>query len=412
MYLVINRVRLITNSNKKYFLILFLLLFWACSTQKENVNGDALGKFELEKVGEKVFYLDSTLAPYNQSILTFEQDGTTKLSIFNHLNVSVNVFNYSTGQVEKQIGFLKDGPDGIGSLMNMGHFIQNSDSIFFFNHWQSRVHLMNAKGEKLRSYDVGIGNDSEEQSKQGFHMMVSPLSQAFKNGDRLFISVQNAGANPFDDQRLIYMIELNLRTGEREYHSLPQPLMLNNFWGVYTPFSSSLAFNPNTQEFSLSYTKNPEVDIISISNLDSIQESKSVKSEYMREMKPLPKRNDTPTLYGYSFKELGPLTNMEGFYMNYIYDPYKDVYYRVALHERTPEQYEKGKSGFRLSIIVVDSNFEKLDELELTEGLYEYQTSFVSREGLHLARQIDYQPDEDQLVFDVFGIKYKDYHQP
>lgn len=405
MYLVINRVGLITNSNKKYFLILFLLLFWACSTQKENVNGDALGKFELEKVGEKVFYLDSTLAPFNQSILTFEQDGTTKLSILNHLNISVNIFDYSTGQIEKQIGFLKDGPDGIGSLMNMGHFIQNSDSIFFFNHWQSRVHLMNAKGEKLRSYDVGIGDDSEEQSKQGFHMMVSPISQAFKNGDRLFISVQNAGANPFDDQRLIYMIELNLRTGEREYHSLPQPLMLNNFWGVYTPFASSLAFNPNTQEFSLSYTKNPEVDIISISNLDSIQESKSVKSEYMREMKPLPKRRDTPTLYGYSFNELSDLTNMQGFYVNFIYDSYKDVYYRVALHERTPEQYEKGKSGFRLSIIVVDSNFEKLDELELTEGLYEYQTSFVSREGLHLARQIDYQPDEDQLVFDVFSSK-------
>ncbi|WP_084362933.1 DUF4221 family protein [Roseivirga echinicomitans] len=395
----------IMDSDKKYFLILFLLIFWGCSTQKDNVNDDAFGKFELEKIGEKAFYLDSTLAPFNQSILTFEQDGVTKLSIFNHFNVSVNVFDYSSGKIEKQIGFLKDGPEGIGTITNMGHFIQNSDSIFFFNHWQSRVHLMNAKGEKLRSYDVGIGEDSEEQSKQGFHMMVSPLSQAFKNGDRLFISVQNAGANPFDDQRLIYMIELNLRTGEREYHSLPQPLMLNNFWGVYTPFASSLAFNPNTQQLSLSYTKNPEIDIVSVIDLDSIQESKSVKSEYMREMKPLPKRRDTPTLYGYSFNELSDLTNMQGFYMNFIYDPYKDVYYRVALHERTVEQYEKGRRSFKLSITVTNSNFEKMDELDLAEGMYEYETAFVSKEGLHLSRQIDYQPDEDLLVFDVFNSK-------
>ncbi len=283
--------------------------------------------------------------------------------------------------------------------------MQNSDSIFFFNHWQSRVHLMNAKGEKLRSYDVGIGEDSKQQSRQGFYVMISPTSQAFKNGNRLFIPVQNAGANPFDDHRLIYMFELNLETGERDYHSLPQPLMLNNFWGVFTPFASSLAFNPNTQQLSLSYTKNPEVDIISVSDLDNIQESKSVKSEYMGELKPLPKRNDTPTLYGYSFKELSSLTNMEGFYMNFIYDPYKDVYYRIALHERAVEQYERGKSSFKLSVIVTNSNFEKIDELDLPRGLYEYQTSFVSKEGLHLSRQIDYQPDEDQLVFDVFSLK-------
>tara|TARA_R110000796_G_scaffold231631_2_gene349598 strand:- start:28733 stop:29935 length:1203 start_codon:yes stop_codon:yes gene_type:complete len=395
----------IMNSNKKYFLILFLLTFWGCSTQKDNVIDDTLRKFELEKVGEKVFYLDSTLALFNQSILTFEEGGATKLSIFNHLNVSLNVFDYSSGKIEKQIGFLKDGPEGIGTITNMGHFMQNSDSIFFFNHWQSRVHLMNAKGEKLRSYDVGIGEDSKQQSKQGFHMMISPISQAFKNGNQLFIPVQNGGANPFDDQRLIYMIELNLKTGEREYHSLPQPLMLNNFWGAFTPFASSLAFNPNTQEFSLSYTKKPEVDIISISNLDSIQESKSVKSEYMGELKPLPKRNDIPTLYGYSFKEIGPLTNMEGFYMNYIYDPYKDVYYRIAFHERTAEQYEHGKSSFKLSVIVTNSNFEKMYELDLPRGVYEYPTVFVSKEGLHFARQIDYQPDEDQLVFDVFALK-------
>lgn len=264
---------------------------------------------------------------------------------------------------------------------------------------------MNAKGEKLRSYDVGIGEDSKQQSRQGFYVMISPTSQAFKNGNRLFIPVQNAGANPFDDHRLIYMFELNLETGERDYHSLPQPLMLNNFWGVFTPFASSLAFNPNTQQLSLSYTKNPEVDIISVSDLDNIQESKSVKSEYMGELKPLPKRNDTPTLYGYSFKELSSLTNMEGFYMNFIYDPYKDVYYRIALHERAVEQYERGKSSFKLSVIVTNSNFEKIDELDLPRGLYEYQTSFVSKEGLHLSRQIDYQPDEDQLVFDVFSLK-------
>jgi len=393
------------ESYRIYSLVLILVAFYGCSSSNEQ-TGDALPDaiaFKLGKVGEKAFYLDSTLAPYNQSILTFEEGGATKLSIFNHLNASVNVFDYNTGQIEQQIGFEIDGPDGIGSISNMGHFMQNSDSIFFFNHWQSRVHLMNAKGERLRSYDVGIGNDSEEQSKQGFHMMVSPISQVFKNGDCLFISVQNGGANPFDDQRLIYMIELNLKTGEREYHSLPQPLMLNNFWGVFTPFASSLAFNPNTQQFSLSYTKNTEVDIISISDLDSIQESKSVKSEYMGELEPLPKRKNTPSLYGYSFQELNDLTNIQGFYMNYIYDPYKDIYYRIALHERTEDEYKQGKSSFKLSVVVVNSSFEKIDELDLPKGVYEYQTTFVSKEGLHLARQIDYQPDEDQLVFDVFS---------
>ena len=88
-----------------------------------------------------------------------------------------------------------------------------------------------------------------------------------------------------------------------------------------------------------------------------------------------------------------------------IYDPYKDVYYRIAFHERTAEQYAQGKKSFKLSVIVTNSNFEKIDELDLPRGVYEYQTVFVSKEGLHLARQIEYQPDEDQLVFDVFALK-------
>ena len=125
----------------------------------------------------------------------------------------------------------------------------------------------------------------------------------------------------------------------------------------------------------------------------------------MGEMKPLPKRKDTPTLYGYSFRELSSLTNMQAFFMNFIYDPFKDVYYRVAFHERTAEQYEMGRSSFKLSVIVTNSKFEKMDELDLPEGMYEYETVFISKEGLHLARQIDFQPDEDQLVFDVFGFK-------
>lgn len=79
------------ESYRIYSLVLILVAFYGCSSPNEGSVTNS-GEFKLEKVGEKAFYLDSTLAPYNQSILTFEEDGTTKLSIFNHLNASVNVF--------------------------------------------------------------------------------------------------------------------------------------------------------------------------------------------------------------------------------------------------------------------------------------------------------------------------------
>lgn len=364
------------------------------NTSQENIT--------YQKTGEKVFHLDSTMRFANQSLVLFNEDEEPKLSIFNQMNASVNYFDYESGELESKVFFEREGPNGIGNVTHMGHFQTSKDSIFLISHWESQVFLMNSEGKKIDSYSLTPSGIKESEEKQlGYYLETSPNSPVFKKGNNLYINVINGGQLKGEDGSLVFMIKLNLETKEKQYLEINQSILFDEFWGVLLPFTSTAVIDDN--RIITSFAKNPKVSISNIENPHALITEKEVSSSFIDEFKPFPKKSSEHPNYGYSFMEINSETNKKAFYLGLFYSTFEKHFFRVALHERTEEQYELGRDGMQYSIVITDENLNKLADLELPRGKYYMDMTFVNQYGLHLANREAYENNEDQLVFDIYS---------
>lgn len=387
-----------------FIILSFCLICISACNDNSSSAGDISNTEETsyQKTGEKVFHLDSTMRFANQSLVLFNEDEQPKLSIFNQMNASVNYFDYESGELESKVFFEREGPDGIGNIAHMGHFQTNKDSIFLFSPWESKVYLMDSEGKKIDSYNLTpLGTKESEKKYLGYYLETSPNSPVFKKDNDLYINVVNSGQLKSEDGSLVYMIKLNLETKEREYLEINQSVLFDEFWGVLLPYASTAVVVDN--RIITSFAKNPNVSISNIKNPQSIIAEKELKSSFIDEFKPFPKKNSEHPNYGYSFLEINSETNKKAFYLGLFYSTFEKHFFRVALQERAEDQYALGRDGMQYSIVITDENFNKLADLELPKGKYNMDMTFVNQYGLHLANREAYENNEDQLVFDVYS---------
>lgn len=387
------------------FVLLFLCLVGISACNDNSNSAQDISNVEettYHKTGEKVFHLDSTMRFANQSLVLFNDGEEPKLSIFNQMNASVNYFDYESGELESKVFFEREGPNGIGNIAHMGHFQTNKDSIFLFSPWESKVFLMDGNGKKIDSYSLTPPGTKESEKKYlGYYLETSPNSPVFKKDNDLYINVVNSGQLKSEDGSLVFMIKLNLETKEKEYLEINQSILFDEFWGVLLPYASTAVIDDN--RIITSFAKNPKVSISNIENPQSVIEEKELSSSFIGEFKPFPKKNSEHPNYGYSFLEINSETNKKAFYLGLFYSTFEKHFFRVALQERTEDQYALGRDGMQYSIVITDENFNKLADLELPKGKYNMDMTFVNQYGLHLANREAYENNEDQLVFDVYS---------
>lgn len=399
---------ILNKSSHRLSILIVLCLCLVCISAC-NDNSSSAGDISstedtsYQKTGEKVFHLDSTMRFANQSLVLFNEDEQPKLSIFNQMNASVNYFDYESGELESKVFFEREGPNGIGNIAHMGHFQTNKDSIFLFSPWESKVYLMDSEGKKIDSYNLTPPGTKESEKKYlGYYLETSPNSPVFKKGNDLYINVVNSGQLKSEDGSLVFMIKLNLETKEKEYLEINQSILFDEFWGVLLPYASTAVIDDN--RIITSFAKNPKVSISNIANPQSVIEEKELSSSFIGEFKPFPKKNSEHPNYGYSFLEINSETNKKAFYLGLFYSTFEKHFFRVALQERTEDQYGLGRDGMQYSIVITDENFNKLADLELPKGKYNMDMTFVNQYGLHLANREAYENNEDQLVFDVYSV--------
>ncbi|NVJ64735.1 MAG: DUF4221 family protein, partial [Flavobacteriaceae bacterium] len=365
---------ILNKSSHRLSILIVLCLCLVCISAC-NDNSSSAGDISstedtsYQKTGEKVFHLDSTMRFANQSLVLFNEDEQPKLSIFNQMNASVNYFDYESGELESKVFFEREGPNGIGNIAHMGHFQTNKDSIFLFSPWESKVYLMDSEGKKIDSYNLTPPGTKESEKKYlGYYLETSPNSPVFKKGNDLYINVVNSGQLKSEDGSLVFMIKLNLETKEKEYLEINQSILFDEFWGVLLPYASTAVIDDN--RIITSFAKNPKVSISNIANPQSVIEEKELSSSFIGEFKPFPKKNSEHPNYGYSFLEINSETNKKAFYLGLFYSTFEKHFFRVALQERTEDQYGLGRDGMQYSIVITDENFNKLADLELPKGKY------------------------------------------
>lgn len=92
-------------------------------------------------------------------------------------------------------------------------------------------------------------------------------------------------------------------------------------------------------------------------------------------------------------------------YKHIIYDKFRDIYYRFALHpiDDVGNKWEHGKP---FSIIILDKNFQIIGESDIfkEKGIYYYTNFFVAPEGLYISNNHEDNPNlkEDLISFKLF----------
>ena len=348
----------------------------------------------LLKIGQKRIPLDSTIGLMNQSLVSFKENDRGKISIFNSFDASLHIYDYQSGALEKKIKFHPEGNHGIGKSSNMGHYMEKSDSIFLFHHWENKVYLMDGNAAILRKYDL-INSALPFE----FMMMVSPSSPAFKIKDHLFITCQSAHSKM---NETTYLIDLDLKSGEVKWGIKGPEILDKAFWGALTPYTLSLAFDPDDGTIATSFAKDPEVKVFKASNTHDIYNARVVGSKYVQSFKSFPKKDSEGPLFGYSYKEIASETNRTALYGPIIYDPYRELYYRFMFLPRSQEQYEQKAKGVQQSIIITNKSLDKIGEIKLPKGIYHPSLFFINDKGLHIANANEYEQDEDFMVFDIY----------
>ncbi len=98
-------------------------------------------------------------------------------------------------------------------------------------------------------------------------------------------------------------------------------------------------------------------------------------------------------------------------YSNFVYDRYRDVYYRFfypkVVFNNTESMFENGEFRKQFSIIIMDKDLNVIGETLFPENTYNPYMYFVAPEGLYISTNHIKNPDfdEDYLKFELFELK-------
>ncbi|GHU54501.1 hypothetical protein FACS189411_01260 [Bacteroidia bacterium] len=102
---------------------------------------------------------------------------------------------------------------------------------------------------------------------------------------------------------------------------------------------------------------------------------------------------------------------MNPHYDNLVYDPYRQVYYRIA---QPKIKWDKGTNvqefidygGKNFSIIILDNNFNVVGETMFPDNTYNPRALFIREDGLYISSSHFKNPDysDDWFVFQRFDL--------
>lgn len=345
--------------------------------------------YELNLVDESRIRLDSMTTPEVETFNYRIQD-KGDLSFYNPFSKKIYFYNFQTKNFIDAISLNQlpiQKPIDIS-----GHYIHNSDSIFLFDSWKSRVYLISKKGDLVDSFSVNnIKKDKFILPTIAFN---NAMQAHFYKG-KLYITGLTIGEFEYEtSSNRPILIVVDLKNGSTSYiGSYPEIYRRENAnWGgvnyrsVFTMFDDENAFlsfpaSHNIIRLNLNSGKTDEYYSGS-RFFDTIPSINKAKKEW----------NNKNLHNKHHFEN--------GSYSSVIYDPYRNFVYRVGelpLNEFV--EGIRGKMVKQFSIIILDSNLNKVGETLIPQLSHSRLGFFVTPSGLHMRK---YENTEEELVLSTF----------
>jgi len=390
------------------FSVLFIVVvFCSCSRPKQNPpqiyyqpsgSEQFNDQYTLKKVGSVSFPLDSATSFTSKSISTFNENGIEYFSLLNAFNQTIYVYDLSTKSLVEKISLEKISTNGVKPNGHyLSHYIKNKDTIIVCDSWHYRIFLLNNHGEVRHVYNIPfpgkdkfiVGLEAETERP-----MLVKDDKLYITGDLLDYSIP-------DQTKIKNIIAVDLKTNViNRYFSRPE-LYNRVVWSgdEYRLFNT---FNSKTNKFIYSYAADP---FIYETNNSGYLKKHYVGSKFFKKILPYKWEKDFK-MNDELMSKLVEHDYTTPQFFKIIYDKYNDVYYRSALLPLTKDEYyDPQKRTFaKESLIIIDSKFNKIGEIQLPEKKYLKNMYFLTREGLNIALVPSLQTNEAQLTFDTFKL--------
>jgi len=303
----------------------------------------------------------------------------------------IEIYDLANDSLVYSLTFSLDGPNRITSAPTAFHFI-SADSLLVASIESSTLHLFNRDGEKLKQFQLNTYQQTENSVLIPY-ITGTPLS-IHKMGNKVYLpSLTIQGANLEGANQLF---EIDLATEEIK-EILPRPKPYADVYYVVNDFTA----------VHLAKRNNDLVLSPIVSNyLESVHNEQSsyhyAGSNYFDS---IPFYSANPP-EGLNWEIVNKATSTSPRYSAIYYDRFRDVFYRIAITPPSLDQYLIEKKAVKhFSIIVLNSDFEKIGETIIDHEKYDLTGLFIAPEGLCIFNKDKYGQNEDQLSFDVFALE-------
>jgi len=391
--------------NKVFLFIILIYSIVSCNnSHNENLKNEDISLYKERKVLKETdlltFRLDTLTSMQSIiSIYTSQIADKTYFSIINTYDNSWIYYDTNNGEIYSKQKLNFEGPNGVGQLNTFsGHYMKSKDSLYLYSSANSSIYLLDGKGNVLNKKNLLIREEND--------IIKSPLINAYNplhfNNGNIYITNIVRPLSTYSKEKII--LKMNANFENNDYIIAFPEIYDYKFWGNAFNYAPSIVGGKNKNNivsFPIDekvYITNEKGDILKYGlatskHFDNITPM-DVEKGYSLDID----NRDYAKEDSYSFSTSN--------YCQIIYDTYRDVYYRITHIRPSIEEVLLGNTIPDLSIIILDSNLNKVGETEVLDGK-KYQTSMITvfKKGLGIARNDLYTENDSELTFSIFKIE-------
>lgn len=370
-----------------FTLIFILLLLIACNSKQDSKYKEILS-ISLVKDKEVEFPIKYSNLDHASYIAKDNQSGIEYWIDVNIQKQLILFYDLKSGQLNKALKIPNEFiPNGV--------FYINSDSIYISEHWGNRI--------LLTDFNAKINNVWSAYEKDSIPITFFATSyQPFIVTPKCIISEASAGEGNilegFYNYPPIYSFDkISNNSNLKVNRAIPysEKFKTDTVWYI-----SNASFAVKNDNIYVSFANDHNIYYYDDKEVQTI----SAKSKYLDKFLPFDRERAFKTSYIDSLYRVSP------YYEGLIYDKYRDLFYRIAVHqapispdgENITEVLDK-----TFSIICMDKNFRIIDEIVMPNKMYYYSSIYVYSDGILLPYISE---DKSKLKLQKYRIiiKYKD----
>jgi hypothetical protein len=377
------------NRIKQYTCVYMMIILVSCSNEEKKINRIGVKEYTMELLPYKTFSLDENTTQATGYIQVFEIDDTARFTMFNPTKYNILIYDIASGNMIYEVSLFREGPDNVGKSIE-GYYLSTLDSIYLYDYWESVLILVDRNGKIINKYNI---SDKLLQSTEDcvippypYPRSDAPIRMVKDN-----IILQGMNGRKQECKNPTYMVTAlyNIKTGSIIFAN-PYPEVYGDHseissWGVFSYREVFYDVN-NQDEMIVSFPADDHIYVYDISS-----------------------GNTKKFFAGYSDKDhISPLYNKTRYgdlvhyleqtqYVGVFFDKYKNLYYRLVAHPLYDYDVNNRSTwSKKISVIILDSHFNKVGEYDVLEYTNQYSNTFVSEEGLHINVESE---DDDYLKF-------------